>query len=218
MLKTCPEKPIKGPKNEPKKTTRSSSIILLLGTLGERVNPFEADIIRVTDPLSQHTRGVRKSLLIASVIAIAVAKTGFIPTKISALGLEFSQADRGSMLWLIGAVVAFFLLSFVVSAFGDFMSWRMSQMAKAWDEDSIGYENLRKYILEDKKLTDEEREVLQEQERRGGAMWRNAGHLDNHMLVQKLVGPISWARISVEFVLPAIAGVAGLVFLIRTAS
>ena len=181
------------------------------------MNPFEADIIRVTDPLSQHTRGVRKSLLIASVIAIAVAKTGFIPTKISALGLEFSQADRGSMLWLIGAVVAFFLLSFVVSAFGDFMAWRMSQMAKAWDEDSIGYENLRKSILDDKKLTDEEREALQEQERRGGAMWRNAGHLDNHMLVQKLVGTISWARISVEFVLPAIAGIAGLVFLIRTA-
>ena len=179
------------------------------------MNPFEADIIRVTDPLTAHTRGVRKSLLISSVIAIAVAKTGFIPTKISALGLEFSQADRGSMLWLIGAVVAFFLLSFLVSAFGDFMAWRMSQMAKAWDEDAVGYDNLRKSILEDKKLTEEEREALQEQERRGGAMWRNAGHVDNHMLVQRLVGPISWARITVEFVLPALAGVAGLVFLIR---
>ena len=180
------------------------------------MNPFEADIIRVTDPLSQHTRGVRKSLLVSSVIAIAVAKTGFIPTKVSALGLEFSQADRGSMLWLIGAVVAFFLLSFLVSAFGDFMAWRMSQMAKTWDEDSIGYENLRKSILDDKKLTDEERDALQEQERRVGAMWRNAGHVDNHMLIQKLVGPISWARISVEFALPALAGITGLVFLIRT--
>jgi hypothetical protein len=119
------------------------------------------------------------------------------------------------MLWLIGAVVAFFLVSFLVTAFGDFMAWRMSQMAKAWDEDAVGYDNLRKSILEDKKLTDEERETLQEQERRVGAMWRNAGHLDNHMLVQRMVGPISWARITVEFVLPILAGIAGLVFLVR---
>lgn len=179
------------------------------------MNPFEEDIIRVTDPLSAHTRGVRKSLLISSVIAIAVARTGFIPTKISALGLEFSQADRGSMLWLIGAVVVFFLLSFLVSAFGDFMAWRMSQMAKAWNEEAVGYDNLRRSILEDKKLTAEEREEVQEQERRVGAMWRSAGHVDNYRLVQRMVRPISWARITVEFVLPVIAGCVGLVLLIR---
>ncbi|MFT3960444.1 hypothetical protein [Propionivibrio sp.] len=180
------------------------------------MNPFEADIIRVTDPLTPYTRSVRKSLLISSVIAMAVAKTGFVPTKISALGLEFSQADRGAMLWLVGAVVAFFLISFLVSAFGDFMAWRMSQMAKAWDEDSVGYENLRKLFLEDKKLTEEEREELREQERRVGAMWRNAGHLDNHLLIQRLVGPISWARVTVEFILPFLAGIAGLVLIVRT--
>lgn len=176
------------------------------------MNPFEVDIIRVTDPLTSHTRGVRKSLLITSVIAMAVAETGFVPTKISALGLEFSQADRGSMLWLVGAIVAFFLISFLVAAFGDFIAWRMSRMAKAWDEDSVGYENLRKSFLEDKKLTEEEREALQEQERRVGAMWRNAGHVDNHLLIQKLVGPISWARVTVEFVIPILAGIVGLVF------
>lgn len=180
------------------------------------MNPFEADIIRVTDPLSQHTRSVRKSLLVSSVIAIVVATTGFIPTKVSALGLEFSQSDRGSMLWLIGVIVAFFLLSFLVAAFADFTAWRMSHMAKAWDEESIVYENFRKSILENKKLTDEEREDLYEQERRVGAMWRNAGHLDNHMLIEKLVGPISWARMAVEFVLPVLAGIIALILLIHT--
>lgn len=179
------------------------------------MNPFEADIIRVTDPLTPHTRGVRKSLLVTSVIAIAVAKTGFVPTKISALGLEFSQADRGSMLLLVGAVVVFFLVSFLVAAFGDFMAWRMSRMAKAWDEDSLGYENLRKSFLEDRKLTEEEREALQEQERRVGTMWRNAGYVDSHLLIQKLVGPISWARFTVEFALPVLAGIAGLVLILR---
>lgn len=119
------------------------------------------------------------------------------------------------MLWLIEAVVAFFLLSFVVSAFGDFMAWRMSQMAKAWDEETGGYDNLRRSILEDKKLTEDEREELQEQERRVGAMWRNAGHVENYQSVQRMVGPVSWARITVEFVLPVIAGGVGLVLLIR---
>lgn len=89
-------------------------------------------------------------------------------------------------------------------------------MAKTWDEDSIGYENLRKSILEDKKLTDEEREALQEQERRVGALWRSAGHVGNDMLVQKLVGPISWVRFAVEFVLPALVSITALTLLIRT--
>ena len=180
------------------------------------MNPFEADIIRVTDPLSQNTRVVRKSLLVSSVIAIAVVKTGFIPTKISALGLEFSQADRGSMLWLIGAVVAFFLLSFLVAAFADFMAWRMSHMAKTWDEDLVEHSNLRKSILEEKKLTDEERETLQVQERYVGAMWRNAGHMGNYILVKKLVGPISWARLAIEFLLPTLISITALTLLIRT--
>jgi len=88
-------------------------------------------------------------------------------------------------------------------------------MAKAWDEEAVGYDNFRRSLLEDKKLTEEEREELQEQERRVGSMWRNAGHVDNYMLVQRLVKPISWARIAVEFVLPVVAGGAGLMFLIR---
>ncbi|WP_090458390.1 hypothetical protein [Nitrosospira sp. Nsp1] len=89
-------------------------------------------------------------------------------------------------------------------------------MAKAWDEESIVYQNFRKSILENKKLTDEEREDLHEVERRVGAMWRNAGHLDNHMLIEKLVGPTSWARMAVEFVLPVLAGIIASILLIHT--
>lgn len=180
------------------------------------LNPFEADVIRVADPLSAHARSVRKSLLISSVIAIAVARTGLIPTQISALGLQFSQADRGSMLWLIGAVVGFLLLSFVVAAAADFAAWRMSIFAKSWEEEADGYENLRKSILEEKRLTKEDREALQEQERHMGAMWRNAGHLDRYSFMQKLVGTISWARVAVEFVAPVLSGISAMVLLACT--
>ena len=180
------------------------------------MKPFEAYIIRVSDPLSQHTRGVRKSLLVSSVIAIAVAVTGLMPTKISALGLEFSQADRGSMLWLIGAVVAFFLISFFVSAISDFMAWRMSQMAQAWEDDSTGYEALQNSYLCDKSLTIEERQAFKDKDHALTSLWRNAGYLESHRLVKRFVGPISWARIVVEFMLPAMAGLAALIFLVRT--
>jgi len=180
------------------------------------MNPFETYIIRVSDPLSQHTRGVRKSLLVSSVVAIAVARTGLIPTKISALGLEFSQADRGSMLWLMAAVVAFFLISFFVSATSDFMAWRMSQMAKAWEDDSSGYETLRSSHLCNDSLTKEERESLKDKDLAMTSLWRNAGYLARHRQVKRLVGPLSWARIIVEFLVPAMAGATALAFLIST--
>jgi hypothetical protein len=57
------------------------------------VNPFEAYVIRVADPLSSHGRSLRKSLLLVSTAAIAVATTGLVPTNISALGIEFVGAS-----------------------------------------------------------------------------------------------------------------------------
>ena len=179
------------------------------------MNPFEANVIRVSDPLSPHTRSVRKSLLIASVVAIFIATTGLIPAKISALGVEFSQTDRGSMLWVLGLVVAFLLVSFAVTAAADFAAWRMSFSAKAWEEESQGYDNVRKSMLESRSLTDEDREELAEIERRIGAMWRNAGHVGRYSMLERVVGPISWARVFVEFIAPLVAGILGLALLIR---
>lgn len=179
------------------------------------MNPFEANVIRVSDPLSPHTRSVRKSLLISSVAAIFIATTGLIPEKISAMGIEFTQADRGSMLWVLGLVVFFLLVSFAVTAAADFAAWRMSFSAKAWEEESQGYNNVRKSMMENRSLTDGDREELAEMERRIGAMWRNDGHVDRYSILERIVGPISWARILVEFVAPLAAGIFGLVLLIR---
>ena len=179
------------------------------------MNPFKAEVIRVADPLSQHTRSLRKSLLIASVVATAVAKAGLIPTQISALGLQFSQADRGSLLWLIGIVVLFLSASFVVAASADFAAWRMSLFSSSWEEESESYETSRQELVEQSNLSAEDKELLQEQERRLGAMWRNAGHVGRYTGMQKLVGAISWARVAIEFLLPAAAGVCALTFLVQ---
>jgi len=179
------------------------------------VNPFEAYVARVADPLSAHARSLRKSLLLASAAGIAVASTGLVPTKISALGIEFSQADRVSMLWLLGATVAFLLASFAVVSLADFIAWRSSIAAKEWNEETAGYESLKKQILEARALSDEDRAELEEHERRMGAMWRNAGHLNRYQAYERAVGPVSWARIGVEFIAPLAAGGAALVLLVR---
>ncbi|WP_146257044.1 hypothetical protein [Stenotrophomonas maltophilia] len=179
------------------------------------MSSFEVSIISISDPLSPHTRSVRKSLLIASVIAIFISTTGLIPAKITALGIEFSQADRGSMLWVLGLVVAFLLMSFSVTAAADFAAWRMSFSAKAWEEESQGYDNARNSMLESRSLTDEDREELAEIERRIGSMWRNAGHVGRYSMLERAVGPISWARALIEFAFPIVAGVSSLVLLVR---
>lgn len=80
--------------------------------------------IAVSDPLSEVTRGERKTLLGASAIGIVIVKTGLVPSKISALGIEFAQTDQRALLLAIGAIVAYFLCAFMIYAVTDFMAWR----------------------------------------------------------------------------------------------
>lgn len=75
------------------------------------------------DPLRELTRNKRKYLLLSSVIAIAVTKAGFIPTKINALGIEFQQSEQEKLLMFISLVVLYFAISFIVYASTDFLSW-----------------------------------------------------------------------------------------------
>src|SRR5690606_9975907 len=96
-----------------------------------------------------------------------------------------------------------------VAATADFAAWRMSSSAKEWEEEFQGYDNVRKSMLENRALTDKDREELAEVERRIGAMWRNAGHVDRYSTLERLVGPISWARVVVEFIAPVAAGTYG---------
>ncbi len=176
---------------------------------------FEADVVRITDPLSAHTRSVRKTLLVTSTVALAVGMTGLIPEKIAALGVEFSQVDRSSMVILLAGVVGFMLLSFVVIAASDFTAWRISYASKAWAEESSGYEAARRAFMEERNLTKKEREDLSNWESSEGSMWRNAGHMDRYQFIQRIVGVVSWSRFFVEFLAPIFIGAAALISLAR---
>lgn len=176
---------------------------------------FEADVVRVSDPLSAHTRSVRKTLLITSTVSLAVGLTGLIPTSIGALGIEFSQVDRNSMVLLLCGIVAFMLTSFIVTAAADFTAWRISYASKAWAEESSGYEAARRSFMEERNLTTEEKEELSMWETSQGNMWRNGGHVGRYSFIQSIVGVVSWSRFSVEFVAPLLVGVAALISLVR---
>ncbi|HLA13636.1 MAG TPA: hypothetical protein VJZ25_01310 [Gemmatimonadaceae bacterium] len=93
--------------------------------------------ILLRDPLSDVSRRERRSLLGVSAIAVAIVKTGLVPTKIAALGIEFSSADRASLFKVLAAVVLYFLVAFILYGASDFLAWRLTfhkAVEAAWAE------------------------------------------------------------------------------------
>ena len=90
---------------------------------------------RLQDPLTEISRRERRNLLATSAVALMIVITGFVPTKISALGVEFSAADQRGLLWVLALVVFYFLLAFVVYALTDFVTWRVI-LSEAWHKAS----------------------------------------------------------------------------------
>jgi len=75
--------------------------------------------IRLRDPLSEVTRKERRAVLGASAIGVVIVKSGLIPSRVSALGIEFNQTDQRALLVALGAVVTYFLIAFVVYGVSD---------------------------------------------------------------------------------------------------
>ena len=84
-------------------------------------NTLFATILK--DPLSEVTRKERLYLLATSTISVGIVKTGLVPSRISALGIQFEEANQNALLFLIGVVVAYFLVAFIIYAVADFFAW-----------------------------------------------------------------------------------------------
>ena len=83
-------------------------------------------IEQLKDPLHQTTRKVRKGLLLSSIIGILIVKMDLVPTRITALGIEFSQSDQESLLSMIALLVAYYLINFVIYLWTEFASWKIA--------------------------------------------------------------------------------------------
>jgi len=84
----------------------------------------ELERLNLSDPLSEHTRKERRFLLGVSLVTVAVAQTGLIPTKIEALGIAVEKADQKALLLLLAIMVAYLLVTFIVYAAADFVRLR----------------------------------------------------------------------------------------------
>jgi len=76
------------------------------------------------DPLSDISRKIRRNLLAASMIGAFVSWTEFIPTKVESLGIDLTQLNQSYFLVLLGVVITYFLLAFLMYGIADFLIWR----------------------------------------------------------------------------------------------
>lgn len=82
--------------------------------------------ILLRDPLTEVTRKERRILLGTCAIAFTTARTGLVPSKISALGVDFTAGDQKSLLSIMALVITYFLIAFLTYAIADFVAWRVA--------------------------------------------------------------------------------------------
>lgn len=85
--------------------------------------PVEA---RLHDPLSTVAREERKSLLGLSAIGLVIARSGLVPSEISALGIQFDHTDQGALLGMLAAIIIYFWVAFVVYRMSDLFAFRLA--------------------------------------------------------------------------------------------
>jgi len=146
--------------------------------------------ILLGDPLNEVTRQERKTLLGIAIVGVAIAKTGLVPAKISALGIEFNETDQRSLLIVIAAVILYFLIAFVVYASTDFLKWRIAYY-------EAHREHLRERIHRDEDELNRHFEVEEELHRR----------LPREYMFFLFSRPASLARALFEFGVPVAVGI-----------
>ena len=142
--------------------------------------------IRLQDPLSEVTRTERRTLLGVSAVGIVIAQSGLVPSKISALGIEFDRTDQSALLKMLAVIVVYFLVAFLIYATSDFVAWRTSY-----------HYAVREWRKRGALMNDQEREVEEHAMRdylRRWALWSRVGR------------PTSVLRALFEFVVPIFVG------------
>lgn len=157
--------------------------------------------ILLSDPLAKVTRAERKLLLGVSAFGIVVVKTGLVPSKIAALGIEFAETNRAALLKSVAAVICYFLAAFAIYATSDFLAWRFSiQFAvRDWQK--------RRALLSEEERRAEDQAV--DNYLRRDAVWSN--------LWRRLNQPVSALRAFFDFLLPVLVAAYAIALLVTTA-
>ena len=86
-------------------------------------NPFSD---RLREPLNETTRRTRRNLLAAATVGVVITKVGLVPSKISAFGIGFSQANQKSLLILLIFVIVYFLVTFITYVSSELVAWQIA--------------------------------------------------------------------------------------------
>lgn len=84
-------------------------------------SPIETYVL--TDPLSENSRKKRKMLLGSGAFGIVMAKAELVPTKIAALGIEFTKTNQEAVIIMGALVVVYFLAAFLAYGLSDLYGW-----------------------------------------------------------------------------------------------
>ncbi|MGI8655836.1 MAG: hypothetical protein ACR2LC_11520 [Pyrinomonadaceae bacterium] len=83
-----------------------------------------------------------------------MVKSGLVPSKISALGIEFSQANQNVLLNALAIITVYFLLAFIFYALSDFMNHRVATYVSSVKYQINKIEQLEKVIASLKEQTE----------------------------------------------------------------
>lgn len=177
-------------------------------------NPFERDLRKVSDPLSDETRKLRRALLVWCLVAAALTLGDLFPSEITAFGLKVTPTNRSALSLLLVAVVAYHLLAFLVHGGVDAVRWYVNHNSTEWEDDAAAYESYKAELLAKSKLSEDDRTFMEEHERRLGSLWRGEA-LDTYQKWVRVVPYASGARAAVDFLVPVVAGGTGVYLLLR---
>jgi hypothetical protein len=113
----------------------------------EPVEKARAAEFRVSNiKLSEPTKKERRALLGVSLIIIAISRIGLLPSKISAIGIEFNQTDQHILLWILIIINGYFLFGWLINVYNDFYSWRKNENEFLSDYQNMTLNNIRQWV------------------------------------------------------------------------
>ncbi len=103
---------------------------------------MDINLFHYEDPLSEVTRKIRRNFLASASVSYLIVFMGLVPTKMAALGIEFSKRNQNSFLIIILCLVLYFGFAFLIYAVEDLFKWNMK----------IKNENVTKRVAQSKAL------------------------------------------------------------------
>jgi hypothetical protein len=75
------------------------------------------------DPLSGTTRKERRNLMVCAGLSVAMLATRAIPSKITALGIDFTTTDQVALFTVLAVLNSYLVTTFVIYAIADLRAW-----------------------------------------------------------------------------------------------